>query len=121
MAKKQNLPEPLEAEVPPIAPGLPAFEVSLEGFPTEIFEAEDKEKVEDQIKTVKDVLAKPEATKEEIETAAKTLSEEIQKVGAAMYAEPKPNEAEDNAEEKKSDAEAKPDDKKKAEEGEVVS
>ncbi len=88
--------------------------------------AEDKQKVEEVIKSLKDVLAKPEATKEEIDAATKTLSEEIQKVGAAMYAStgsaqggpgqqtgPQP------------DGEAKKEpgknDKNKAEEGEVVS
>lgn len=48
--------------------------------------AEDKEKVEAEMKNVKDVLAKPEATKEEIDEATKKLSDELQKVGAAMYA-----------------------------------
>jgi len=47
---------------------------------------EDREKVEAEMKNVKDVLAKPEATKEEIDEATKKLSEELQKVGAAMYA-----------------------------------
>jgi molecular chaperone DnaK len=48
---------------------------------------EDKEKVEAEMKNVKDVLAKSEATKEEIDEATKKLSEELQKVGAAMYAQ----------------------------------
>jgi len=47
--------------------------------------AEDKEKVEAEIKNVKDVLAKESSSKEEIETAANKLSEELQKVGASLY------------------------------------
>lgn len=83
---------------------------------------EDKEKVEAEIKRVKDFLAKTDATKEEVEEASKKLSEELQKVGAAMYqqqaagpqAEPTPGE------EKKEEAKAEKPDRKEVEEGEVV-
>jgi molecular chaperone DnaK len=47
--------------------------------------SEDKEKVEAEIKNVREVLGKSDVSKEEIEEAAKKLSEELQKVGAAMY------------------------------------
>jgi molecular chaperone DnaK len=87
--------------------------------------AEDKEKVEGEIKNVNDILGKDASSKEEIETAANKLSEELQKVGAAMYQaqqqgqsgqQPPEGEApkEEAAEEKTSE------DKAKAEEGEVV-
>ncbi|MFH0863886.1 MAG: molecular chaperone DnaK [Candidatus Gottesmanbacteria bacterium] len=93
---------------------------------------EDKSKVEADIKSVKDVLAKPEATKEEIDSVTKILSEDLQKVGAAMYAaagsaqgqptggageQPGPQ---PDGEAKSSSAKAS-EDKGKAEEGEVVS
>jgi molecular chaperone DnaK len=47
--------------------------------------ADVKTPVEEKIQAVKDVLAKKEATLEEIKTTADALGEEIQKVGAAMY------------------------------------
>jgi len=82
---------------------------------------EDKEKVEAEIKNVKDVLGKSEATREEIESAATKLSEELQKVGAAMYSSaeaPKGSEG-GSAQEEPSSAKAS-EGKGKAEEGEVV-
>jgi molecular chaperone DnaK len=45
-----------------------------------------KEKVEEKIKSVKDVLAKSDATKEELESSTKELSETLSQVGQAMYA-----------------------------------
>lgn len=44
-----------------------------------------KKPVEEKIKTVKDLLAKKDATPEEIQVASDALNAEIQKVGAAMY------------------------------------
>jgi molecular chaperone DnaK len=89
---------------------------------------EDKEKVEAEVKNVKEVLAKEGATKEEIQKSADKLSEEIQKVGASLYqsqqqpgGQPAEGETpkEETAEDKtSSDKTAK--DKDKAEEGEVV-
>lgn len=49
-------------------------------------EAEDKTALEEAIKTGKEVLAKEDATKEELEKTATDVSEKMQKVGAAMYA-----------------------------------
>ena len=74
-----------------------------------------KEKVEAEIKNVKDVLGKTEATKEEIEEASKKLSEELQKVGAAMYQAQQTPPTKEKKEEKKEEP-----GKKEAEEGEVV-
>jgi len=89
--------------------------------------SEDKEKVEAEIKNVKDILAKEGSGKEEIEQAANKLSEELQKVGAAMYqgksqpSEGQPTEGEapkeEAPEDKSASAKASAD---KAEEGEVV-
>jgi molecular chaperone DnaK len=44
-----------------------------------------KTKVEEKIKGVKDVLAKEDAGKEEIETATKDLSDTLSQIGQAMY------------------------------------
>ncbi len=44
-----------------------------------------KEKVETEVKNVKEALAKEGATKEEIEGTSKKLSEVLQEVGQAMY------------------------------------
>ena len=96
--------------------------------------ADVKEKVEEKIKTVKDILAKEDAGKEEIEAATKDLSETLSQVGQAMYgstgspsgdaAGPEPAEGENQKEEKeKGNGEDKKDSKKKEEkieEGEVV-
>jgi len=46
---------------------------------------EDKEKVETEIKNVKELLGKEETTKEQLEEASQKLSDELQKVGAALY------------------------------------
>ncbi|HUW21280.1 MAG TPA: molecular chaperone DnaK [Candidatus Bathyarchaeia archaeon] len=88
---------------------------------------EDKEKVEIEIKKVKEVLGKTDSKKEEIEAASSKLSEELQKVGAAMYASQQqaaatpPSGEEKKGENKKEDKkEEKSKDKDKAEEGEVV-
>jgi len=76
---------------------------------------EDKEKVEAEIKNVRELLGKTEVTKEELDEASRKLSEELQRVGAAMYQGQQTAEDTSAKEEKK-----KEDDKEKAEEGEVV-
>jgi molecular chaperone DnaK len=79
---------------------------------------EDKERVEAQIKNVKEILAKTELNKEELDEASKKLSEELQKVGAAMYqGQTGPQKTEETPSSKE---EEKKEDKHKAEEGEVV-
>jgi len=45
-----------------------------------------KEKVEDKIKALKDVVAKEDASKDELEAATKDLSETLSQIGQAMYA-----------------------------------
>ncbi len=88
--------------------------------------ADIKSKVEEKIKSVKEIMAKEGATKEEIETATKDLSGTLSEVGQAMYGaagatqpgaeEPK---GEESAKEEKGEEKDKKD-KEKAEEGEVV-
>ena len=87
---------------------------------------EDKKAVEEKIKSLKDLLAKEEATKEELEKATSELSEVLQKIGSAMYEQVKKEEEAKKGEEKKPEAENEEkkgkdgEDKDKAEEGEVV-
>ena len=93
--------------------------------------AEDKAKIEDEIKKLREVLADENASKETLETASNALSEELQKVGAAMYQqqqqpgkEGQQPEGEEPKEEKKEkgkeEDKGKKEEKEKAEEGEVV-
>lgn len=79
-----------------------------------------KEKVETEIKNVKEVLAKKDASKDEIETAANKLSEVLQSVGSAMYGSGPSSKTADSAQPEEKEEEKK-EDKDKAEEGEVVS
>ena len=87
---------------------------------------EDKKAVEEKIKSLKDLLAKEDATKEELEKATNELSENLQKIGSAMYEQVKKEEEAKKGEEKKPEAENEEkkgkdgEDKDKAEEGEVV-
>ena len=60
-------------------------EKSLKDFGDKV-KKEDKENLEKEIKALKDLLAKTDATKEELESATKKLTEELQKVGAVMHA-----------------------------------
>lgn len=81
-----------------------------------------KEKIEAEIKNVKDVLGKTDATKEEIEEASKKLSDVLQQVGQAMYAQdekPTADQQQPTGEESEKPKEEKG--KAEAEEGEVVS
>ncbi|MBI4153561.1 molecular chaperone DnaK [Candidatus Woesebacteria bacterium] len=76
-----------------------------------------KEKVEEKIKAVKDVLAKEDVAKEDLESATKDLSDTLSQIGQAMYVSkdkaegPAPAEGEKKKEGKKEE---------KVEEGEVV-
>jgi molecular chaperone DnaK len=91
-----------------------------------------KEKVEEKVKSVKDVLAKEDASKEDLESATKDLSDTLSQIGQAMYAEgsrgaggPEPaegaSEAKDKKDEKKDkNKKSKKDKKEDVEEGEVV-
>jgi molecular chaperone DnaK len=91
--------------------------------------ADVKTKVEEKIKGVKDVLAKDDAGKEEIEAATKDLSETLSQIGQAMYgnqqAEGQSAEGKGQSEEKEGAKEEEKENKKKngdekVEEGEVV-
>jgi len=79
-----------------------------------------KEKVEAEIKNVKELLKKEDTTKEQFDEASKKLSEVLQQVGAAMYqAQQAPPAGEEKKKGKSASAKASAD-KEKAEEGEVV-
>ncbi|MBI2268007.1 MAG: molecular chaperone DnaK [Candidatus Blackburnbacteria bacterium] len=89
--------------------------------------ADVKEKVETEIKNVKDVLAKADAGKDEIEAASKKLSEILQEVGSSLYGSPQGSPRGDSTGEEPVGADGevkteKKEDKKgsQAEEGEVV-
>lgn len=84
-----------------------------------------KEKVEEKIKAVKDVLAKEGATKEELESATKDLSDTLSSIGQAMYgaqgAQPKDEKTEEQKDEEKKGEKAEgPEPAEGVEEGEVV-
>jgi molecular chaperone DnaK len=88
-----------------------------------------KEKVEEKIKKVKEVLAKEEATKEDIDSVSKELSDTLSQVGQAMYqnqeagkkegSEQSKTEEHKNGEEEK-DKKSSKGKNEKVEEGEVV-
>jgi len=86
--------------------------------------ADVKEKVEEKVKKVKEVTAKEDASKEDIESATKDLSDTLSQIGQAMYGQQGAQQPTDNGqqttEEKKEDLDKKKDDEK-VEEGEVVS
>jgi molecular chaperone DnaK len=85
---------------------------------------DDKKSVEEKIKSVKDILAKGDASKEDIERAQKELSDEMQRVSQQFYQQQGKPDQENPSEEKKPDDKKKNGDEKvdteKAEEGEVV-
>ena len=92
--------------------------------------ADVKTKVEEKIKAVKDVLAKEDASKEEVEAASKDLSDTLSQIGQAMYGNQtqnskvkSQNEAETDEKKTEGDGEEKKSPKgkgDKVEEGEVV-
>ena len=87
-------------------------------------DAKIKELVEEKVKKVKEVVAKEDSSREDIETATKELSDELSKVGEAMYKGQEKGK-EENSDESKPEEKAevgKKDEKKdeKVEEGEVV-
>lgn len=80
---------------------------------------EDKEKVEAEIKNVKELLEKEDTTKEQFDEASKKLSDVLQVVGAAMYqAQQAPPAGEKKKKKGKKSKASKG--KEEAEEGEVV-
>lgn len=82
--------------------------------------ADQKEKVEVEIKNVKEVLGKDDATNEQIEEVSGKLSEVLQQVGAAMYGQRQSASQEQPGAEGKEEAEEKKKDEQQVEEGEVV-
>ncbi len=80
--------------------------------------AEDKKEIEDKIKKVKDLLAKTDALKTDIENSTKELSDALQKIGSAMYEQAKKEE--ETKKEEKGSEKSNEQTKDKAEEGEVV-
>lgn len=87
--------------------------------------ADDKAKLEDQIKKARDVLAKSDVNKADMDQAQQDLSQILQTVGAAMYQQGQPESKQppqdDKSEGKKDDSDKKGNGKDDAEEGEVVS
>ena len=78
--------------------------------------AEDKAKVEAEIKNLKDLLEKEDLNKEQIDEATKKLSEALQAVGAAMYQQ----QQQQSGQTEQGQAEKPKEEEKKVEEGEVV-
>jgi len=94
-------------------------EKTLKDFADKV-KPEDKEKIEAQLKTAREILAKTEANKDELDKASEELNQILQTVGAAIYQQQQPEAgAQPTTEEPKADAKAD-DSKKDAEEGEVV-
>ncbi len=79
-----------------------------------------KEQVEEKVKKVKEVAAKEDSSKDDIESATKDLSDTLSQIGQAMYG--KQGEQPKEEEKKEKDGEEKKEEKKdeKVEEGEVV-
>ena len=97
-------------------------EKTLKDFADKV-KPEDKEKIESQLKTAREILAKTDANKDELDKASEELNQILQTVGAAIYQQQQPGQpgAETQPTEEPSKEEAKKaDDKKEAEEGEVV-
>ena len=87
--------------------------------------ADVKEKVEEKIKSLREIAAKEGATKDEIEAATKDLSETLSQVGQAMYgqqgqAQPGSDQSAEAKSDDTSSDNKSSDDKGKVEEGEVV-
>jgi len=82
-----------------------------------------KEKVEEKIKVVKEIMAKEDFSKDELDTATKDLSETLSQVGQAMYGAGAQEAKKEEAGEKPEAKEEKKEEGKKeekVEEGEVV-
>lgn len=80
-----------------------------------------KEQVEEKVKKVKEVAAKEDASKEDIESATKDLSDTLSQVGQAMYGSQQPPQGSNEQPSGEKKEENKEDKKEeKVEEGEVV-
>ena len=93
-------------------------EKTLKDFADKV-KPEDKEKIEAQLKTAREVLAKTDVAKDELDKASEELNQILQTVGAAIYQQQQPEAGAQPQSEAPSE-EPKADDKKDAEEGEVV-
>jgi len=95
-------------------------------------DAKVKEQVEEKIKKVKEVVAKEDSSKEDIESATKDLSDTLSQIGQAMYGAQGVQQPTDNSQQTTKDKKEEKDEKKKdekahgpkpaegVEEGEVV-
>ena len=83
---------------------------------------EDKKALEEKVKTLKDLLAKGDTTKEQLEQANKELMESMQRIGQQFYQQGGQQETgeKEQKEEKKDQKNGEKVDTDKAEEGEVV-
>lgn len=79
---------------------------------------EDKSKIEEKIKSCKEILAKTDAKKDDYDKASEELSQILQTIGAAIYQQQQPGQP--NQETQKSDKTDKAEPPKDAEEGEVI-
>ncbi|HJX59193.1 MAG TPA: molecular chaperone DnaK [Patescibacteria group bacterium] len=82
-----------------------------------------KEKVEEKIKAVKEIMAKEDFSKDELDAATKDLSDTLSQIGQAMYGSGAQEAKKEEAGEKSEEKEEKKEEKKKeekVEEGEVV-
>lgn len=93
-------------------------EKTLKDFADKI-KPEDKEKIEENLKVAREVLAKTDAKKDDLDKASEELNQILQTVGAAIYQQQQPQ-GEGQPQPEPSAEESKSDDKKDAEEGEVV-
>jgi molecular chaperone DnaK len=98
-------------------------EKTLKDFADKV-KPEDKEKIEEKIKEAKEVLAKSDATADDLNKASEELGQILQTVGAAIYQQSAPPTGEPTGEPEAGTSDPKSDDKaketKEAEEGEVV-
>ena len=97
-------------------------EKSLKDFGDKV-KAEDKAKIEEQIKKAKDVLAKTDVKKDDMDKASEELNQILQTIGAAIYQQQAPpggGPQGSPTEEPKAEEAKSADPKAEAEEGEVV-
>ena len=103
-------------------------EKTLKDFGDKI-KPDDKAKIEEMLKTAKDLIAKPDAKKDEYDKTTEELNQILQTIGAAIYQQQQPGPAgagenqpgEEPQGPKTDSSKKKPDDDSKPEEGEVVS
>ena len=82
--------------------------------------ADDKTKVEDEVKKAKAVLEKTDLKRDDYDKAAETLSQIIQTVGAALYQQQQPDPNAPKTDDSAKGGSAEEAGKKDAEEGEIV-